>query len=166
MEDDRVSVLETQLAQAKLIAEEADKKYEEVMMENDWRNFWLGKKKVRIDLRNFQESLAAVAQFCPLESKNFSSFSFFRHPSAPARFLRTAHLPMKSAWTPLRTNWRKLASSLKKPTRNTMRCLDRTKSLDCVRPFSLVVAFFSCVHCVVPRWNAWMRERRKYENSS
>lgn len=30
MEDDRVSVLETQLAQAKLIAEEADKKYEEV----------------------------------------------------------------------------------------------------------------------------------------
>lgn len=45
MEDDRVSVLETQLAQAKLIAEEADKKYEEVMMENDWRNFWLGKKK-------------------------------------------------------------------------------------------------------------------------
>ena len=30
MEDDRVSVLETQLSQAKLIAEEADKKYEEV----------------------------------------------------------------------------------------------------------------------------------------
>lgn len=30
MEDDRVGVLEQQLAQAKLIAEEADKKYEEV----------------------------------------------------------------------------------------------------------------------------------------
>ena len=30
MEDDRVSVLESQLAQAKQIAEEADKKYEEV----------------------------------------------------------------------------------------------------------------------------------------
>lgn len=30
MEDDRVAVLETQLTQAKLIAEEADKKYEEV----------------------------------------------------------------------------------------------------------------------------------------
>lgn len=30
MEDDRVAILETQLAQAKLIAEEADKKYEEV----------------------------------------------------------------------------------------------------------------------------------------
>lgn len=30
MEDDRVAVLEQQLAQAKLIAEEADKKYEEV----------------------------------------------------------------------------------------------------------------------------------------
>jgi tropomyosin 1 len=30
MEDDRVSVLEAQLAQAKLIAEEADRKYEEV----------------------------------------------------------------------------------------------------------------------------------------
>jgi hypothetical protein len=30
MEDDRVSILEAQLAQAKMIAEEADKKYEEV----------------------------------------------------------------------------------------------------------------------------------------
>ena len=30
MEDDRVAILEVQLAQAKLIAEEADKKYEEV----------------------------------------------------------------------------------------------------------------------------------------
>jgi len=40
MEDDRVSILEAQLAQAKLIAEESDKKYEEVarklvMMEQD-----------------------------------------------------------------------------------------------------------------------------------
>lgn len=31
MEDDRVSLLEMQLNQAKLIAEEADKKYEEVL---------------------------------------------------------------------------------------------------------------------------------------
>lgn len=31
MEDDRVAILEQQLAQAKLIAEEADKKYEEVV---------------------------------------------------------------------------------------------------------------------------------------
>ena len=30
MEDDRLAILETQLAQAKQIAEEADKKYEEV----------------------------------------------------------------------------------------------------------------------------------------
>lgn len=30
MEDDRVGILEAQLSQAKLIAEEADKKYEEV----------------------------------------------------------------------------------------------------------------------------------------
>lgn len=32
MEDDRISILEAQLAQAKLIAEEADKKYEEVKL--------------------------------------------------------------------------------------------------------------------------------------
>lgn len=32
MEDDRVAILEAQLAQAKLIAEEADKKYEEVFI--------------------------------------------------------------------------------------------------------------------------------------
>ena len=30
MEDDRISLLETQLGQARLIAEESDKKYEEV----------------------------------------------------------------------------------------------------------------------------------------
>ncbi len=30
MEDDRISLLETQLSQARLIAEESDKKYEEV----------------------------------------------------------------------------------------------------------------------------------------
>ena len=33
MEDDRVAILEAQLSQAKLIAEEADKKYEEVRLE-------------------------------------------------------------------------------------------------------------------------------------
>lgn len=32
MEDDRVAILEAQLSQAKLIAEESDKKYEEVNM--------------------------------------------------------------------------------------------------------------------------------------
>lgn len=38
MEDDRVSLLEQQLAQAKLIAEEADKKYEEVgYVDDDYR---------------------------------------------------------------------------------------------------------------------------------
>ena len=35
MEDDRVAILEAQLAQAKLIAEEADKKYEEVCRKVD-----------------------------------------------------------------------------------------------------------------------------------
>ena len=35
MEDDRVALLEAQLSQAKLIAEEADKKYEEVRVEVD-----------------------------------------------------------------------------------------------------------------------------------
>lgn len=34
MEDDRVAILEAQLSQAKLIAEEADKKYEEVDTDN------------------------------------------------------------------------------------------------------------------------------------
>lgn len=34
MEDDRVAILEAQLSQAKLIAEEADKKYEEVVLHN------------------------------------------------------------------------------------------------------------------------------------
>ena len=36
MEDDRVAILEAQLAQAKLIAEEADKKYEEVELYRAW----------------------------------------------------------------------------------------------------------------------------------
>ena len=37
MEDDRVAILEAQLAQARLIAEEADKKYEEVGRERNLR---------------------------------------------------------------------------------------------------------------------------------
>ena len=41
MEDDRVAILEAQLAQAKLIAEEADKKYEEVGREHQLR-WWEG----------------------------------------------------------------------------------------------------------------------------
>ncbi len=36
MEDDRVGVVEAQLSQAKLIAEEADKKYEEVQ-KSSWQ---------------------------------------------------------------------------------------------------------------------------------
>lgn len=51
MEDDRVGILETQLAQAKHIAEEADKKYEEVrgqifllpLNQNRVRQVWPGK---------------------------------------------------------------------------------------------------------------------------
>lgn len=40
MEDDRVAVLEAQLNQAKLIAEEADKKYEEVVYLMSQRWWW------------------------------------------------------------------------------------------------------------------------------
>lgn len=45
MEDDRVGILEQQLAQAKLIAEEADKKYEEVEYKHFFISLtnWLGK---------------------------------------------------------------------------------------------------------------------------
>lgn len=45
MEDDRVAILEAQLAQAKLIAEEADKKYEEVENSNLTKQIsnWLGR---------------------------------------------------------------------------------------------------------------------------
>lgn len=39
MEDDRVAILEAQLSQAKLIAEEADKKYEEVETDLDGHKF-------------------------------------------------------------------------------------------------------------------------------
>ena len=38
MEDDRVAILEAQLAQAKLIAEEADKKYEEVRYDHSLKS--------------------------------------------------------------------------------------------------------------------------------
>lgn len=49
MEDDRVAILEAQLSQAKLIAEEADKKYEEVAIFKikiiKSQNYvWLGKE--------------------------------------------------------------------------------------------------------------------------
>lgn len=40
---------------------------------------------------------------------------------APARFSKTVPWPMRSAWTLSRTSWRRLVSSLRKPTKNTMR---------------------------------------------
>lgn len=49
MEDDRVAILEAQLSQAKLIAEEADKKYEEVLISLHKKFFyrnWLGKLSI------------------------------------------------------------------------------------------------------------------------
>lgn len=48
MEDDRVAILEAQLSQAKLIAEEADKKYEEVVQLNILNNKKLGNESVRV----------------------------------------------------------------------------------------------------------------------
>merc|ERR1712071_433405 len=48
MEDDRVAILEAQLAQAKLIAEEADKKYEEVLVNwSCWKLIWNAPKSVQ-----------------------------------------------------------------------------------------------------------------------
>lgn len=59
MEDDRVAILEAQLSQAKLIAEEADKKYEEVvtLISITWwiKRNWLGKKKMFDSLRRAKE---------------------------------------------------------------------------------------------------------------
>ena len=52
MEDDRVAILEAQLAQAKLIAEEADKKYEEVILQFV-TNAWAKKVEARWRKRVF-----------------------------------------------------------------------------------------------------------------
>lgn len=71
MEDDRVSVLEAQLAQAKLIAEEADRKYEEVVREHRvvklyLMDFWLGK------------NVFVVGKKCsPLQKKRNNSLRWF-----------------------------------------------------------------------------------------
>lgn len=54
MEDDRVTILEQQLAQAKLIAEEADKKYEEVEKVN---YFSIIKKLVRTCFHHIWETV-------------------------------------------------------------------------------------------------------------
>lgn len=63
MEDDRVAILEAQLSQAKLIAEEADKKYEEVekfklscnlrYVRDNVRGLTSHVKQVRVHILNF-----------------------------------------------------------------------------------------------------------------
>lgn len=84
----------------------------------------------------------------PLESNKLFVFLSLStqhwNSSALVKFSRTVHLPMKSAWTPLRTNWRKLASWLKKPTRNTMRWLPGSRLLD-----SACFSGCWCVACVI-----------------
>lgn len=48
---------------------------------------------------------------------------YYCNSSVPARFLRIALSPMKSVWMLLKINLKKHVSSLRKPTKNTMRCL-------------------------------------------
>lgn len=77
MEDDRVAILEAQLSQAKLIAEEADKKYEEV---DTWWNIksHLVRKKVRVDYKKLfsERSGAAGAVAEPEISSQLCSARF------------------------------------------------------------------------------------------
>lgn len=61
MEDDRVAILEAQLAQAKLIAEEADKKYEEVE-----RYFSSLPHLARISLLREKRALGTIGTFALL----------------------------------------------------------------------------------------------------
>lgn len=48
----------------------------------------------------------------------------------PAKFWKTAHWLMKNVWTLLKINLKKPVSSLKKPTKNTMRCWNKYILLD------------------------------------
>ncbi len=67
MEDDRVAILEAQLSQAKLIAEEADKKYEEVECKiqfylKNYLTIWIGFDHMQIlcMYRTFRDTVRDV----------------------------------------------------------------------------------------------------------
>ena len=66
--------------------------------------------------------------------------------------LKIAHLPMKSVWMLLKINWKRPASSLKRLTRNTMRCKIETRSLDLALRFLLfdqkIAVFFVEENCL------------------
>lgn len=143
MEDDRVAILESQLAQAKLIAEEADKKYEEVRKSAaqtpDWCSFstptppgqrfcspdkTFGHKQVQR-----KQIFESLINYCSLNCDLFDmvagvlalGLTSLNVSTVCARSLRTGAWQMKSAWTPWRTSWRRRASWPRRPTRNTMR---------------------------------------------
>lgn len=62
MEDDRISLLETQLAQARLIAEESDKKYEEVRsgLRVEVVGFWIIQSSGNSDSNTFSIETSVV----------------------------------------------------------------------------------------------------------
>lgn len=62
MEDDRVSLLEQQLAQAKLIAEEADKKYEEVYKNSSISSMTSDVKSTRFIVSKIQNKHLSIQQ--------------------------------------------------------------------------------------------------------
>ena len=111
MEDDRVAILEAQLAQAKLIAEEADKKYEEVRREQNLRSTsGDGREGCTRLSHNFQKrrcfernNFVSVAQLHNIlshvfntQSDNPSSLKLFLHDSSFPR----PHLPVVVAHLP------------------------------------------------------------------
>lgn len=180
MEDDRVAILEQQLAQAKLIAEEADKKYEEVY---GWhqkpfhlhRDVFFRGYSFKLGAR-FRETLVSFRIYLASWCRQFTCSDRIENPGghwrhqrnqlipvtfflfsqktttivatstttttvqnhnenniALAKYWRTVHWPMKSVWMLLRTNWKRLASLPRRPTKNTTRCclalLDATKHI-------------------------------------
>lgn len=75
MEDDRVAILETQLSQAKLIAEEADKKYEEVRT----LVFCWKRTNVFLDFRYYSEEPLIVIHCASVRYVQTSrEFNFYR----------------------------------------------------------------------------------------
>ena len=92
MEDDRVAILEAQLAQAKLIAEEADKKYEEVGRASvvggmGARNLCTFQKRRCFERNNF----VSVAQLHNILSHVFNTQS--DNPSSLKLFLHNSSFP-------------------------------------------------------------------------
>lgn len=155
MEDDRISVLETQLAQARLIAEESDKKYEEVSV-RWWVTGLQFSGKISYPFQSaISHSISSITPF-NIPFDKLLEFWLIMRPLTSAsthvvceRCSSIGASPMRSVWTDSSRSSRRPEWWLRTPTANTMRS-DNCWSFTSIAPIAWPVLVLTHIHFHFP----------------